>query len=355
MSASRTQTTRTLSIAHIPGDGIGGDVTEASLPIIEAAARRVGVAVTWTRFDWGSDFYLRTGQMMAGNAVDSLRGFDAIFFGAMGGHGVPDHITARGLRLAICQGLGQYVSVRPAWSIEGIAGPLGARQFDLVVIRENSEGEYSGAGGRIHAGTEAETAVETSVFTRAGVRRVAEYAFDLAERRRGRVTYITKSNVLWHSMGLWDEVIAEVAAGHHAVTVERFYVDAAVAELVLRPERFDVILASNAHGDILSDLTGALMGSLGMAGSGNLDPTGRSPSMFEPAHGSAPDIVGKGIANPAAAIRSGAMLLDHCGLADAASMINQGLEEVLRSDVRTPDLGGSAHTNDVSDALLQRL
>jgi tartrate dehydrogenase/decarboxylase/D-malate dehydrogenase len=349
------QTSRTLSIAHIPGDGIGKDVTEASLPIIDAAARRAGVAVTWTRFDWGSDFYRRTGQMMAGNAAETLRGFDAVFFGAMGGQGVPDHIAAGGLRLAICQDLGQYVSLRPAWSINGIDGPLGARQFDLVVVRENSEGEYSGAGGRIHAGTEAEVAVETSVFTRAGVRRVAEYAFDLAEQRHERVTYITKSNVLWHSMGLWDEVIAEVAESHSGVTVERLYVDAAVAELVLRPERFDVILASNAHGDIVSDLTGALMGSLGMAGSGNLDPTGRSPSMFEPAHGSAPDIVGKGIANPAAAIRSGALLLAHCGLADAASMINQNLDDVLRGGVRTPDLGGSAHTYEVTEALLQRL
>ena len=207
----------------------------------------------------------------------------------------------------------------------------------------------------MHAGTHAEIAVETSVFTRAGIRRVAEYAFELAERRRRRVTNITKSNVLWHSMSLWDEVIAEVGGDHPNVSLDRLYVDAATAELILRPERFDVVLASNAHGDILSDLTGAMMGSLGMASSGNLDPTRRAPSMFEPAHGSAPDIAGRGVANPAAAIRSGALLLEHCGVGDGARAIDAALDRVLRDGVRTPDLGGGASTTEVAEAVLASL
>jgi tartrate dehydrogenase/decarboxylase/D-malate dehydrogenase len=348
-------TASTLTIAHIPGDGIGGEVTEAAIPIIDAAARETGVKIAWTRFDWSSEHYLRTGRMMDPDGVEMLRAFDAIFFGAMGSAEVPDHVSARGLRLAICQGLDQYVSHRPAWSLDGVPAPLGDRRFNLVVVRENTEGEYTGAGGRVHAGHAAEVALETSVFTRSGVRRVAEYAFELAAARTGSLTLVTKSNVLWNSMSLWDEVVLEVADELASVEVERTYVDALVAELILRPERFDVILASNAHGDIVSDLTGAMMGSLGMAGSGNIDPTGRSPSMFEPAHGSAPNIAGEGIANPAAAIRSGALLLAHVGLPEAGQRVNEALDRVLQSGVRTPDLGGEARGTEVAEAVLAQL
>ena len=348
-------TESTLRIAHIPGDGIGGEVTEAAKPIIDAAAQERGVKIAWTRFDWSSKHYLRTGRMMDPDGVEKLRAFDAVFFGAMGSAEVADHVSAHGLRLAICRGLDQYVSHRPAWSLDGIPAPLGDRRFDLVVVRENTEGEYAGAGGRVHAGHAGEVALETSVFTRAGVRRVAEYAFEVAAARTGRVTVVTKSNVLRHSMGLWDEVILEVASERPSVEVERIYVDALAAELILHPERFDVLLASNAHGDIISDLTGAMMGSLGMAGSGNIDPTGRAPSMFEPAHGSAPDIAGRGIANPAAAIRSGALLLAHVGLREAGQRVNEALDRVLQAGVRTPDLGGTARCDEVAEAVLAQL
>jgi tartrate dehydrogenase/decarboxylase/D-malate dehydrogenase len=344
-----------IRLAHIPGDGVGAEVTAATLPVLHRAADLAGATIEVIDLPWGGGHYLETGRMMPADALDRLRGFDAVFFGAFGRHDVPDDVAAWGLRLAVCQGLDQYVSSRPAWSVPGVDGPLGDRQFDLVVIRENSEGEFLGAGGRLHPDLPEEAATETAIFTRAGIERVVEHAFGLAESRRGRLTSVTKSNVQRHTMGLWDRVVEQCAANHPDVEVESLYVDAVAARLVLEPERFDVLVSSNAHGDILSDLTGALMGSLGMAGSANLDPSRAAPSMFEPVHGSAPDIAGQGRANPSGAIRSAALLLDHLGLTDASVAVRESLDGALAAGTRTPDIGGSARTEDVTAAVLERL
>jgi tartrate dehydrogenase/decarboxylase/D-malate dehydrogenase len=343
-----------LRLAHIPGDGVGAEVTGAALPLLAGAAAIAGTTIEVVELPWGGQHYLDTGMMMPADGIEQLRAFDAIFFGAFGRADVPDDVAAWGLRLGICQGLDQYVSARPAWSVPGVVGPLGERAFDLVVVRENSEGEFLGAGGRLHRGLPAEAATETAVFTRAGVERVAEHALALAQRRRGRLTSVTKSNVQRHTMGLWDEVVAQAAARHPDVELESLYVDAVGARLVLEPERFDVLLCSNAHGDILSDLTGALMGSLGMAGSANLDPTGAAPSMFEPIHGSAPDIAGTGRANPVGAIRSVALLLEHVGLSESAAVVSAALDATLAAGIRTPDVGGTATTEAVAAAVLER-
>ena len=351
---------RTYDVAVIGGDGIGPEVAAAGLRVIRAAAEADGFAVRPQSFPWGSAYFRAHGRMMPDDGLDALRRFDAIYFGAVGDPGLPDDTTLWGLRLAICQGLDQYANVRPARLLPGLRGPLrdelGAA-LDMVVVRENSEGEYAGAGGRSHRGTPLETATETSVFTRAGVERIQRYAFELARTRpRRHLTCVTKSNAQRYGMVLWDEVFAELAAGYPDVETARILVDAAAAKMVLAPQAFDVVVASNLHADILSDLSGALSGSLGMAASANLDPERRAPSMFEPVHGSAPDIAGRGIANPLAAIASGAMMLDHLGEPDTARRLGAAIERVARDGAAlTPDLGGGATTQQCADAVIAAL
>ena len=351
---------RTYDVAVIGGDGIGPEVAAAGLRVLRAAADADGFALRPQSFPWGSAYFRAHGRMMPDDGLDALRRFDAIYFGAVGDPGLPDDTTLWGLRLAICQGLDQYANVRPARLLPGVRGPLrdelGAA-LDMVVVRENSEGEYAGAGGRSHRGTPLETATETSVFTRVGVERIQRYAFELARTRpRRHLTCVTKSNAQRYGMVLWDEVFAELAAAYPDVETARILVDAAAAKMVLAPQAFDVVVASNLHADILSDLSGALSGSLGMAASANLDPERRAPSMFEPVHGSAPDIAGRGIANPLAAIASGAMMLDHLGEPDTARRLGAAIERVARDGAAlTPDLGGGATTQQCADAVIAAL
>jgi len=348
-------------VAVIPGDGIGIEVIEAGLAVLDAAAKAVpGFALEITRFDWGSDYYRRHGRMMPADGVETLRGFDAIYFGAVGDPEIADHVTLWGLRLAICQGLDQYANVRPASIVAGVASPLRdvfPGDLDLVILRENSEGEYAGAGGRVHRGLGTEVGIETAVFTRTGVARIMRFAFDFAEKRpRRRLTLVTKSNAQGHGMVLWDTVYAEIAESFPTVETERLLVDAAAARMVADPHSFDVVVATNLHADILSDLAAALAGGLGLAPSANLDPERRNPSMFEPVHGSAFDIAGTGIANPIGAIRSAAMMLDHLGAWNAARAIENAVDRVLAEDrVRTPDIGGTATTPEVTAAICRAL
>ncbi len=347
-------------IAVIPGDGIGQEVVPEGLKVLEAAGARHGLRFAFEHFPWGSDYYAAHGAMMPPDGLDTLRPFDAIYFGAVGWPTVPDHVSLWGLRLAICQGFDQWANVRPAKLLPGVRGPLrdkGPADFDLVVVRENSEGEYAGAGGRVHGGRAEEIALQTAVFSRRAVERVIEYAFELAETRpRRKVTSITKSNAQAWSMTLWDEVFASCAARHPSVETESWLVDAATVRFVLHPETLDVVVASNLFADILTDLAGALSGSLGLAPSANLDPSRRSPSMFEPVHGSAPDIFGRGIANPIAAIWSAALMLDHLGQPTAARAIEDAIAKVTAGGATlTPDLGGRATTAQVGDAIVAAL
>jgi tartrate dehydrogenase/decarboxylase/D-malate dehydrogenase len=343
-------------IAVIPGDGIGQEVIPEGLKVLEAIGKRFAIDFTFEHFPWGSDYYREHGVMMPADGLDILRPFDAIFFGAVGWPDLPDHVTLWGLRLAICQGFDQWANVRPARLLPGIRGPLrdkGPEDFDIIVVRENSEGEYAGAGGRIRRGRPEEIALQTSVFSRIAVERVIEYAFDIAERRpRRKLTSITKSNAQAYSMTLWDEIFAECAARHPSVETESWLVDAATVRFVLRPETLDVVVASNLFADILTDLAGALSGSLGLAPSANLDPSRRAPAMFEPVHGSAPDIFGQGISNPIAAIWSAAMMLDHLEQPEAARAIEAAISTVTAAGQSlTPDLGGTATTVQLGDAI----
>jgi len=351
---------RTHKVAVIGGDGIGPEVVSAGLKVLRAAAAADGFALDTESFPWGSDFYRRYGAMMPADGLDALRAFDAIYFGAVGDPEIPDDVTLWGLRLAICQGLDQYANLRPARLLPGLRGPLrpdlGAA-LDLLVVRENSEGEYAGVGGRSHRGSAHEVGVETSLFTRKGVERIHRFAFDVARTRpRKHLTCVTKSNAQRHGMVMWDEIFAEVARDFPDVATRRILVDACAAAMVLRPGDFDVVVATNLHADILSDLAGALSGSLGMAASANLDPERRAPSMFEPVHGSAPDIAGRGIANPLAAVASGAMMLDHLGEAEAARRLAAAIERVAREGrALTPDLGGTATTDQLAEAVIAAL
>jgi len=344
-------------IAVIPGDGIGQEVIPPGVAVLKAAAERFGFRLTCEHFPWGSDYYHQHGLMMPADGLDQLRPFDAIYFGAVGWPDLPDHVTLWGLRLAICQGFDQWANVRPSRILPGVRGPLrdkGPEDFDIVVVRENSEGEYAGAGGRIRRGRAEELAIQTAVFSRTAVERVIEYAFDLTERRpRRKLTSITKSNAQAYSMTLWDDIFAECAKRHPNVETESWLVDAATIRFVLHPESLDVVVASNLFADILTDLAGALSGSLGLAPSANLDPSRRSPSMFEPVHGSAPDIFGRGSANPIAAIWSGAMLLDHLGESEAARAIEAAITTVTAAgQTLTPDLGGTATTKELGAAIV---
>src|SRR5690242_4781360 len=356
-------TPRRFRIAAIPADGVGQEVVAAGREVLDALAAGSGgaFAFDWQEFGWGCDYYARTGRMMAEDGLAVLRDFDAIYFGAVGWPGVPDHVSLWGLRLAICQGFDQYANVRPVRLLPGVPSPLRdatSKRMDWVVVRENTEGEYAGIGGRNLAarGPGKAIAIQAGLFTEEGCERIMRFAFDLAlTRRRHKVTSVTKSNAQQYGMTLWDEVFARVAADYPGVETEHWLVDAMAARFVLRPETLEVVVASNLFADILSDLGSALAGSMGIAASANLDPDGRFPSMFEPDHGSAPDIAGQGIANPIGAIWSAALLLDHLGLSEPAARVMQAIETTCAKGILTPDLGGSATTREVTDAMLKAL
>jgi tartrate dehydrogenase/decarboxylase/D-malate dehydrogenase len=345
-------------IAVIPGDGIGNEVTPAATRAIEAAGRRFDVRFEWESFPWGSAYYFESGRMMPADALDRLRCFDAIFFGAVGDPRIQDNVTLNGLLLPIRRGFDQYACVRPAVLYPGVRAPLAGRKpgdIDFVVVRENTEGEYAQIGGALHAGGAHEVAVQSAIFTRHGTERVIRFAFDLARERNRKhlLTSVTKSNAQGFSMGFWDRVFADVSRDYPDVRTESLLVDAACMDLVRRPQDFDVIVASNLFGDILTDLSAAITGSLGLAPSGNLNPARTFPSMFEPVHGSAPDIAGRGLANPMAAMLAGAMMLDFLGERKAAKLTESAVLRVLaeQRDV-TPDLGGSGTTESVTAAVL---
>jgi tartrate dehydrogenase/decarboxylase/D-malate dehydrogenase len=346
---------KTYRIASIPGDGIGNEVIPAGIEVLNAAAR--GFRLEFEHFDWSSKRYAGTGRYIPEGGLEKLKRFDAIFFGAVGAPDVPDHVSLWGLRLPICQGFDQYANVRPARVLPGIRSPLDkGKDIDWVIVRENTEGEYSGSGGRVHTGLPEEVATETSVFTRKGVERVHRFAFELAGRRpRRHLTLVTKSNAQRHGMVLWDEIFHEVAQHFPGVKTDRVLVDAMTTRMVLKPEAIDTVVASNLHADILSDLAAALSGSLGIAPTANLNPERAFPSMFEPIHGSAFDITGKGVANPIATFWTASMMLEHLGEAEAAARIMQAIEAVTANKVFTPDLGGSAKTRDVTQAALAAL
>lgn len=349
-----------LRIAVIPGDGIGQRVVPAGLEVLRAASsQEPGFEWTHETFPWGSEYHGRHGAMMPPEALSVLSQFDAIYFGAAGWPSVADDVSLWGLRLAIVHGFDQCVSVRPVRLPPGIDGPLRDRtpaDIDFVVVRENSEGEYSGAGGRVHRGYEGEVAVETAVFSRRRIERVARHAFELASTRpAGRVSSVTKSNAQRHGFVLWDEVVREVAADYPGVETGSVLVDAAAALLVLDPGSFDVILGSNLHADILSDLTGALAGSLGVAPSGNYNVDRVHPSMFEPVHGSAPDLVDGGTANPIGAILSAAMMVEWLGHSAVGAAMRQAVDATCEAGIVTPDLGGQATIDEVTAAIVGRL
>ncbi|WP_060509158.1 tartrate dehydrogenase [Pseudomonas sp. NBRC 111124] len=342
-------------IAAIPGDGIGVEVIAAGVEVLQALAAKCGTfGLEFAHFDWGSERYLREGQYIPEGGLASLKAFDAIFFGAVGSQEVPDHVSLWGLRLPICQGFDQYANVRPARVLPGVTSPLAkGKAIDWVIVRENSEGEYAGSGGRVHQGLPIEVATEVSTFTRVGVERIHRFAFELARTRPAKhLTLVTKSNAQRHGMVLWDEVFAEVAKDYPDVRTTRELVDAVTTTMVLKPEQLDVVVATNLHADILSDLAAALSGSLGIAPTANLNPSREFPSMFEPIHGSAFDITGKGVANPIATFWTAVMMLEHLGEAAAARELMAAIEAVTESGLHTPDLGGKATTREVTDAVL---
>jgi len=342
-------------IAAIPGDGIGVEVIAAGVEVLQAlAAKRGSFSIDFEHFDWGSERYLREGQYIPEGGLERLKTFDAIFFGAVGSQEVPDHVSLWGLRLPICQGFDQFANVRPARVLPGVTSPLAkGKAIDWVIVRENSEGEYSGSGGRVHQGLPIEVATEVSTFTRVGVERIHRFAFELARTRPAKhLTLVTKSNAQRHGMVLWDEVFEEVAKDYPDVRTTRELVDAVTTTMVLKPEQLDVVVATNLHADILSDLAAALSGSLGIAPTANLNPGRDFPSMFEPIHGSAFDITGKGVANPIATFWTAVMMLEHLGEEAAARELMAAIEAVTESGVHTPDLGGKATTREVTDAVL---
>jgi tartrate dehydrogenase/decarboxylase/D-malate dehydrogenase len=345
---------KTHTLALIPGDGIGVDVTEAATAVLDVAARRFGFGLKTETFPWSCTHYLKTGTMMPEDGIDTLRRFDAIFLGAVGWpETVPDAVSLHGLLLPIRKAFDQYANIRPHRLLPGVEGPLKAEGFDILCIRENTEGEYSGAGGRVHQGRDNEVAVETSVFTRAGVERILRFGFEQARARRGHLTSVTKSNAQKYSMVFWDEVTRELAAEYPDVTVSHMHIDAMAAKMVMAPQDLDVVVASNLFGDILTDLGAAIQGGLGFAASANICPDRTNPSMFEPVHGSAPDIAGKNIANPIAAIWSAAQMLEHLGEAEAASAVLRAIEATTAQGIGTRP--GQNTTDDITTAICAAL
>lgn len=341
----------TYRIALIPGDGIGLPVTEAALQVARKAAPGLLESVT---FPWSCEYYLETGRMMPADGIETLRGFDAIFLGAVGWPAkVPDAVSLHGLLLPIRKAFVQYANIRPHRLLPGVEGPLRKQGFDILCIRENTEGEYSGAGGRVHVGTADEVAVETSVFTRVGVERILRFGFEQARKRRGKLASVTKSNAQKYSMVFWDELTVQIAAEYPDVEVSHYHVDAICARMVMAPETLDVVVASNLFGDILTDLGAAIQGGLGFAASANINPTRSAPSMFEPVHGSAPDIAHLGVANPIAAIWSAAMMLDHLGATDAAARIMAAVEATTAQGIGT--VPGQDRTETITAAVLAAL
>ncbi|MBB4145578.1 tartrate dehydrogenase [Rhizobium rhizoryzae] len=345
---------KTHSIALIPGDGIGRDVTAAAWSVLQKAANSLGFALDCTEFPWSCAFYKETGAMMPQDGIETLRRFDAILLGAVGWpQEVPDAVSLHGLLLPIRKSFVQYANVRPHRLLPGVQGPLKADAFDILCIRENTEGEYSGAGGRIHQGTADEVAVETSIFTRTGVERILRFAFEQARTRSGRLASVTKSNAQKYSMVFWDEVTRQLAAEFPDIEVTSYHIDAMAARMVMAPESLDVVVASNLFGDILTDLGAAIQGGLGFAASANINPDKSAPSMFEPVHGSAPDIAHLGIANPIATIWSGAMMLDHLGETEAAAAIMSAVERTTASEIGT--IPGKDRTEAITAAILAAL
>lgn len=354
---------QTFQIAAIPADGVGKEVVSAGRRVLDRLAEQSGdrFAFEWTEFPWGCEYYERTGRMMAEDGLETLKPFDAIYFGAVGWENVPDHVSLWGLRLAITQGFDQWANVRPVTFLPGVTSPLRKAddtELDWVVIRENSEGEYAGLGGRnlSSRGPGNEVALQTALFTEKGCERIMRFAFDMARTRTvKKVSSVTKSNAQQYGMVLWDEVFDRVARDYPDVETESVLVDAMSAKFVLHPEQLSVVVASNLNADILSDLGSALAGSLGLASSANLNPERRFPSMFEPVHGTAPDIAGQGICNPIGAIASAALMLDHLGLADEARMVDAAIESTTTGGVLPRDLGGTATTKEVTEAIIAAL
>ena len=349
---------RTYRIAAIPGDGIGIEVIAAGLKVLEVLGQRDGTfRLEVEHFPWSSEHFLKNGYYIPEGGLEKLKTFDSIFFGAVGAPNVPDHVSLWGLRLPICQGFDQYANVRPARVLPGITSPLrGGEAIDWVIVRENSEGEYSGSGGRAHRGLPEEVATDVSIFTRTGVERIHRFAFELARSRpRKHLTLVTKSNAQRHGMVMWDEIFYEVAKNYPEVETQRILVDAMTTLMVGRPASLDTVVATNLHADILSDLAAALTGSLGIAPTANLNPERNFPSMFEPIHGSAFDITGKGIANPVATFWTASMMLEHLGEKEASARLMKAVEAVTAKKLHTPDLGGEATTDVVTEAVCDAL
>jgi len=350
---------RTFSIAVIAGDGIGKEVVPEGIRVLEVAGAKFGFKLEWKEFDWSCERYLHTGMMMPPNGIETLQRFDAIFLGAVGHPKVADHVSLWGLLIPIRRHFQQYVNLRPVRLFAGIETPLKnwqPGQIDFCVVRENNEGEYSNVGGRLYQGTDDEIVIQQTVFTRRGVDRILRYAFELAGKRKKHLTSATKSNGIIHTMPFWDERFREMAAHYPSIRTDQFHIDILTAHFVRHPDWFDVVVGSNLFGDILSDLGPAVVGSIGIAPSANLNPEKAFPSMFEPVHGSAPDIAGKGIANPVGQIWSGAMMLRHLGENTAADGVEKAIEEVLaEASVRTPDIGGNSTTRQMGEAIAQRV
>ena len=350
---------KTFNIAVIAGDGIGKEVVPEGIRVLEAAGQRFGFRFNWQAFDWSCDIYVKTGKMMPADGIQQLRPFDSIFLGAVGHPSIPDHVSLWGLLIPIRRHFRQYVNLRPVRLFEGIETPLKnwkPGQIDFCIVRENNEGEYSNIGGRLYEGTDEEMAIQQTVFTRRGVTRVLRFAFDLARTKKKHLTSATKSNGIIHTMPFWDECFHEMATDYPDIRTDQYHIDILTAHFVRHPDWFDVVVGSNLFGDILSDLGPAVVGSIGIAPSANLNPEKEYPSMFEPVHGSAPDIAGKGIANPIGQIWSGAMMLRHLGTSEAADAVEDAIAETLaRSNVRTPDIGGNATTEDMGAAIASQV
>ena len=345
----------TYRLAIVPGDGIGHEIIPAALNVLEAAAKKFGFNLDYTFFDWGAGRYVKEGAFMPEDGLETLKSFDAVFFGAVGLTEVDDTLPAKLYTFKVRTAFQQYVNYRPVRLFKGLESPLRnktAKEIDFVVIRENNEGEFVQSGAFFRPESPEGLATDTSIFTRKGIERVAHFAFHLAQKRRKKVTNVTKSNTLIHSLKYWDSVISEVSEFYPDVKLEKMYIDNASANFILHPEYFDVILTTNLFGDILSDLGGGIMGSLGLGGSGNINPEKEFPSMFEPIHGSAPDIAGKGIANPVGTIWSGALLLEHLGETEAASHIINAVEHVFEKGIKTKDLGGTATTGEFAENVI---